>query len=65
MNYNNLFEFELMKLLEAEVARLAENITHPSVVVDYPDYKYQIGKIAGMREVFAMCEEVNKTISER
>lgn len=65
MNYNNLFEFELMKLVEAEIARLSENLTHPSVVVDYPDYKYQIGKIAGLREVFGLCEEVNKTISER
>lgn len=65
MNYNNLFEFELIKLVEAEIARLSENITHPGVVVDYPDYKYQIGKIEGLREVFTLCEEANKVLSER
>lgn len=65
MTYNNLFEFELVKLIEAEIQRLSENITNAGSVVDYPDYKYQIGKIAGLREVFSLCEEANKVLSER
>ena len=43
MNFNNLFEFELMKLIEARIATLSENITNAHAVVDYSDYKYQVG----------------------
>lgn len=65
MNYNNLFEFELMKLVEARIALLTENITNAAAVVDYSDYKYQVGRIAGLREFEDLREEVNKIISER
>lgn len=65
MNYNNLFEFELMKLVESRIAMLTENITNAAAVVDYSDYKYQVGKIAGLREFEDLREEVNKIISER
>jgi hypothetical protein len=65
MNFNNLFEFELMKLIEARIASLSENITNAHAVVDYSDYKYQVGKIAGLREFEDLREEVNKIISER
>ena len=34
MNFNNLFEFELMKLIEARIASLSENITNAHAVVD-------------------------------
>jgi len=65
MNFNNLFEFELMKLIEARIATLSENITNAHAVVDYSDYKYQVGRIAGLREFEDLREEVNKIISER
>lgn len=65
MNYNNLFEYELLKLIEARIATLTENITNGHAVVDYSDYKYQVGRIAGLREFEDLREEVNKIISER
>lgn len=65
MNYNNMFEFELMKLVEAEITRLTDNVTNGAAIVDYCDYKHQIGKISGLRAVFDLCEDVNKTLSER
>lgn len=65
MNYNNLFEIELSKLVEARIANLTENVTNPHAVVDYSDYKYQVGRIAGLREFQDLREEVNKIISER
>lgn len=65
MNYNNLFELELMKLIGERIATLTENITNAHAVVDYSDYKYQVGKIAGLREFEDLREEVNKIISER
>jgi hypothetical protein len=65
MNYNNLFEEELRKLVEARIATLTENVTNAHAVVDYSDYKYQVGRIAGLREFQDLREETNKIISER
>ena len=65
MNYNNLFEEELRKLVEARIAILTENVTNAHAVVDYSDYKYQVGRIAGLREFQDLREEANKIISER
>lgn len=65
MNYNNMFEFELRKLVEAEIIRLSENLANPAAVVDYAEYKHQVGKILALRSVFDLCEEVNITLSKR
>jgi hypothetical protein len=65
MNYNNLFEIELSKLVEARIATLTENVTNAHAVVDYSDYKYQVGRIAGLREFQDLRDEANKIISER
>lgn len=65
MNYNQMFEFELRKLVEAEIARLTENLTNSASVEDYSDYKYQAGKISALRGVFDLCEEANTAISKR
>lgn len=65
MNYNNMFEFELRKLVEAEIIRLSENLANPAAVVDYAEYKHQVGKILALRSVFDLCEEVNTTLSKR
>jgi hypothetical protein len=65
MNFNNMFEFELRKLVEAEILRLSENLTNPAAVVDYAEYKHQVGKITALRAVFDLCDEVNTTLSKR
>jgi len=65
MNYNNMFEFELRKLVEAEILRLSENLTNPAAVVDYSEYKHQVGKITALRAVFDLCDEVNTILSKR
>ena len=65
MNYNNQFEIELNKLLEAEIARLSENLVTPGSIVDYPDYEHQVGKIIALRSVIDLCEEVNTILSKR
>ena len=65
MNFNNMFEFELRKLVEAEILRLSENLTNPAAIVDYAEYKHQVGKIIALRSVFDLCEEVNATLSKR
>ena len=65
MNFNNMFEFELRKLVEAEILRLSENLTNPAAVVDYAEHKQQVGKLIALRSVFDLCEEVNATLSKR
>lgn len=65
MNYNNMFEFELRKLVEAEILRLSENLANPAAVVDYAEYKHQVGKIIALRAVFDLCDEANATLSKR
>lgn len=65
LTYNNQFELELMKLIDAEISRITENVTLGMSVVDYADYKYQIGKIAGLRSIIDLSDEVNTILSNR
>lgn len=65
MNYNNAFEVELKKLLSAEIDRLSENLTTPNAIVDFAEYKHQIGKVIALRAVFDLCDEVNTILSKR
>jgi len=65
MNYNSLFEVELRKLIDAEVANIAEKITHPAAVMSYEDYKYELGRITSLRSVYELCDEVNHFMSKR
>jgi hypothetical protein len=64
-NYNNLFEQELKKAIEEEIERLKDNVSNGLSVVDYSDYKHQVGKIAGLRIVLDLCEAVQSEISKR
>lgn len=63
--YNNLFETELKKLIEEEIGRIAENLSLGLSVVDFPEYKHQVGQIAALRKVLSMCEEVQTIISNK
>jgi hypothetical protein len=65
MTYNNLFELELLKLVEAEIELAIEKLTHPAAIIDFADYKYHLGKIAAYRAINDLCGEVNSIISKR
>jgi len=65
MNYNNLFEAELKKLVSAEIERLKDNISNGMSVVDYADYKTQVGKIMGLRMAIELCEEAESILAKR
>ena len=65
MNYNNQFQIELTKLLQAEIERLTEHLLNPASVADYADYKQQTGKIIALRSVFDLFEEANTILSKR
>jgi hypothetical protein len=64
-NYNNLFEKELRKLITEEIERLKDNVSNGLSVVDYSDYKHQVGKIAGLRTVLELCDMVQSELSKR
>jgi hypothetical protein len=64
-NYNNLFEKELRKLITEEIERLKDNVSNGLSVVDYSDYKHQVGKIAGFRTVLELCDVVQSELSKR
>jgi len=64
-NYNNLFENELRKSVEEEIDRLKDNLSNGLSVVDYPEYKHQVGKIAGLRTVLELCDEVQSKLSKK
>jgi hypothetical protein len=65
MDYNNLFEAELKKLVSAEIERLKDNLANGASVVDYADYKNQVGKITGLRMTIDLCEEVETILAKR
>ena len=65
LNYNNLFESELRKSVEEEIDRLKDNLSNGLSVVDYPEYKHQVGKIAGLRTVLELCDEVQSKLSKK
>lgn len=65
LTYNNQFQLELMKLVDERIAHITDNVMLGMSVVDYADYKYQIGKAEGLRSIIELSEEVNTILSKR
>jgi hypothetical protein len=65
MNYNNLFQHELTKMIDTELSRIAENLCVGMAITDIAQYKHEVGRIQGLRTVLGMFEEVNTVLSER
>jgi len=65
LTYNNQFQLELMKLVDERIAHITDNVMLGMSVVDYAEYKYQIGRIEGLRSIIELSEEVNTILSKR
>jgi len=65
MNYNTLFEKEFRQLILEEIARLSDNVANGLHITDIAQYKYEVGRITGLRSALGMCEEVNTILSKR
>jgi hypothetical protein len=65
LNYQNLFEIELKKLINEEIDRLKENLSNGLSTVDYADYRHQVGKIIALRTVLERCDEVESILSKK
>jgi hypothetical protein len=65
LNYQNAFEIELKKLIGTEIERLKENLSNGLSVVDYADYKHQVGRIKGLLWAIEACDESNSILSQK
>jgi len=60
------FEKELKKRIEEEITRLTHNIVAGLAMPDYAEYRYNIGKIAGLRLVTdSYCDEIATAINKK
>jgi hypothetical protein len=60
---NTAFEQALTKLMDEEIEAARERISAGQMTPE--DYRFQCGKLAGMRDVLGYFEIVNKLLSER
>jgi hypothetical protein len=65
LNYHNLFEIELKKLINEEIKRIEENLSNGLSVVDFADYRHQVGKIIALRTVLERCDEVQSILNKK
>jgi len=61
---STLFERELRKIIDEEVARLTNNVISGMAIVDYGQYQLNIGKIKALNSVYEYMDEVNSKINE-
>jgi len=61
---STLFERELRKIIDEEVARLTNNVFSGLAIVDYGQYQLNIGKIKALNSVYEYMDEVNSKINE-
>ena len=54
-----------MKLIDERIAHITDTVMLGMAVVDYANYKYQIGQIAGLKSIIELSGEVNTILSQR
>jgi len=62
---NTQFEYELHKLIDAELQRIEGVLGAGLAVKDIADYREFVGQMNGLKRAKAYCDEVNHTLSER
>lgn len=60
---NTAFESHLLKIVDAEIKSAETAIAAGQL--PFEDYKFQCGKLSGMRQVLGYFDEVNKILDER
>jgi len=64
LTYNQHFEYQLRKLIEAEIERLEEILSLGLSVPDFHAYRHIVGQIAGLRRSLEFCEEANSIANQ-
>jgi hypothetical protein len=65
LNISTAFEIELKKFIAQEIERISENLLVGLSIQNMEQYKHETGRVAALRLVLDMCEEVNTIISQR
>jgi len=63
LTINTLFQHELVKLINAQIEHLKENLTtiHQMEGFDFASYKHMVGKIEGLRLALELCNDAERT----
>jgi len=65
LTYNSKFEKELKKLIEQTIEERKELISTGLSVVDFENFKHQVGIIKGLRMAIELCDEATLLIERR
>jgi hypothetical protein len=65
MTISTLFEQELRRLIAEEINRIAENLCVGFHIEELHQYKHETGRVAALRRVLDMCDEVSTIIENR
>ena len=57
-------EREIKVLLKEQIEHHVSNLIHGGAIEDYAGYKELIGKIAGLRRAFEICDEAVANVSK-
>jgi hypothetical protein len=60
-----VFKTELENLLAKAIEHQVEVMSSPHAVVDFPNYKYHVGIITGLRQALELAEEAESVINKR
>jgi hypothetical protein len=63
--YQAYYQYELQKLLNAEIERLKEALVSAYQIngFDFSAYRHQVGKIEGLRTALEFCEEADAIVN--
>lgn len=62
--YQAYYQYELKKLIEAEIQRLTDIVTAESGVIDdFAAYRHHIGQIRGLRIALELCDEAEAVVN--
>ena len=65
LTYQTAFETELRAAVERRIKHLTEALITATAVVDYPDYRLQVGRIQAFMEIAGMCDEANDVLQKQ
>jgi hypothetical protein len=65
MNISTLFESELKKMIAEELERIGQKLLVGFSIEDMNQYKHETGRVAALRSVLDMCDEVNTIIANK
>ena len=57
LNYQTFYQSELVKLINAEIDRLKDNLITAHTTMDFSAYKHQVGVIDGLKRALELADE--------